>query len=147
MLATNQSCLLVRTLFRFAGFHRQPSLGLLRDLLYLEVCKSRRLRNNDFPKVVVIYFCSFALFLGGQIIFCVLSYWFLEVTVTAYRNTGLTFPCKSSTCANLLRARRRLLRRLGLLVSEHWCPETSSAVVRPANTCTKTICFSDTYSI
>ena len=25
----------------FAGFHRQPSLGLLQGLLYLEVCKSR----------------------------------------------------------------------------------------------------------
>ena len=27
VLATNQSCLLVQTLLRFAGFHRQPSLG------------------------------------------------------------------------------------------------------------------------
>ena len=41
VLATIQSCFLVRTLLRLAGFHRQPSSGLLRGLLYLEVCKSR----------------------------------------------------------------------------------------------------------
>ena len=41
VIETNRSCLLARTLLRFACFHRQPSSGLLRDLLYLEACKSR----------------------------------------------------------------------------------------------------------
>ena len=41
VLASNRSSLLVRTLLRFARFHRHPSLDLLRGLLYLEVCKSR----------------------------------------------------------------------------------------------------------
>ena len=41
VIATNRSCLLARTLLRFAGFHRQPSSGLLRGLLYLEACESR----------------------------------------------------------------------------------------------------------
>ena len=41
MIATNRSCLLTRTLLRFAGFHRQPSFGLLRGLWYMEACKSR----------------------------------------------------------------------------------------------------------
>ena len=52
VIATNQSCLLVRMMLRFAGFHRQSSFGLfsvleegggglLRGLLYLEACKSR----------------------------------------------------------------------------------------------------------
>ena len=41
VIATNWSCLLARTLLRFAGFHKQPSFGLLRGLLYLEACKSR----------------------------------------------------------------------------------------------------------
>ena len=40
VIATNRSCLLAVTLLRFAGFHRQPSFGLLRGLLYLEACKS-----------------------------------------------------------------------------------------------------------
>ena len=41
VIATNRSCLLARTLLRFAGFQKQPSLSLLRVILYLEVCKSR----------------------------------------------------------------------------------------------------------
>ena len=41
VIATNRSCLLARTLLRFAGFHRQPSFGLLQGLLYLDACKSR----------------------------------------------------------------------------------------------------------
>ena len=41
LIATNQSCLLARTLLRFAGFHKRPSFGILRGLLYLEACKSR----------------------------------------------------------------------------------------------------------
>ena len=41
VIATNRSCLLARTPLRFASFHKQPSFGLLRGLLYLEACKSR----------------------------------------------------------------------------------------------------------
>ena len=41
VVATNRSCLLVRTLLHFAGFNRQTSLGLLPSLLYLEACRSR----------------------------------------------------------------------------------------------------------
>ena len=59
LIATNQSCLLARTLLRFAGFHKQPSFGLLRGLLYLEACKLRSasglIRNYDFPKVVIVF--------------------------------------------------------------------------------------------
>ena len=40
VIATNRSSLLPRTLLRFAGFNKQPWFGLLRDLLYLEACKS-----------------------------------------------------------------------------------------------------------
>ena len=52
MIATNRSCLLARTLLCFPGFHRQPSFGLLRGLLYLEACKA----------VVIVFVFSFALF-------------------------------------------------------------------------------------
>ena len=41
VLATSRICLLMGTLLRFAGLHRQPSSGLLRGLLHLEICKSR----------------------------------------------------------------------------------------------------------
>ena len=58
----------MRTLLHFAGSRRQPLSGLLRGLLYLEVCKSRsasgiELKIKDFPNVVAIFFIlSFALF-------------------------------------------------------------------------------------
>ena len=116
VLATNRSCLLVLMLLRFAGFHRQPLSGLLRGLLYLEVRESRsasgiELKKHDIPKVVVIYFVlRFALFFGRQKIFLCSA---LSVP-TAYRGTSSR---KISTCATLLRARRSLLQRLGLLVS------------------------------
>ena len=60
VLATNRSCLLVRTLLRSAGFRRQPSPGLLRDLLYLEVCKSRsasdiELEITTFRKLLLYF--------------------------------------------------------------------------------------------
>ena len=38
VIATNRSCLLARTLLRFAGSHKQPSFDLLQGLLYLEAC-------------------------------------------------------------------------------------------------------------
>ena len=62
----------MRRLVRFVGFHRQPSLGLLRGLLYLEVCESRsafgiELKITTFRKWL-LYFLVFilALFFGGQ---------------------------------------------------------------------------------
>ena len=79
VLAKNQSCLLVRTFLHFAGFHKQPSLGLLRGLLYLdwEVCKPHSapgimLEITTFQKSLLHFlFFSFALFLGRQKIFFV----------------------------------------------------------------------------
>ena len=65
----------MRTLLRFAGFHRQPSSGLLRGLLYLEVCKSRsasgiELEITTFRKSLLYFFVlSFVHFFGGQKIF------------------------------------------------------------------------------
>ena len=41
VIAANRSCLLARTLLRFAGFHKHPLFGLLQALLYLEVFKSQ----------------------------------------------------------------------------------------------------------
>ena len=56
-------------------------------------------------------------------------------TVTAYCGTGLAGPPKSSTCVTLLRARRLLLRRLGLIViiGVH-----TSFIVHLGNTCMET---------
>ena len=70
VFATNRSCLLVRTLVRSAGFHRQPLLGLLRALLYLEVCYSRsasgiELEITTFRKSLVYFLFLALLFFGG----------------------------------------------------------------------------------
>ena len=78
------SCLLVRTLLRFAGFHGRSSLGLLRGLLYLEVCKLRsassiELKITTFRKsLLYLYiFLSLALFFWKtENLFCVLRYRF-----------------------------------------------------------------------
>ena len=57
----------MRTLLRFVGFHRPPSSGLLRGLLYLEVCKSRstsgiELEITTFQKSLLYFVLRFSLF-------------------------------------------------------------------------------------
>ena len=151
VLATNRSCLFVQTLLCFAGFHRQLSSGLLQGLLYLEVCKPRsasgiELEIMTFRKSMLIFFwfelCSF--FSKNRNYFCVLSYRFPQVTVTAYPGTSLAkvqhvqlccehagFYCESWDC-------------LWALVSIH--RETLSTVVRPANTCMETRLYKTLWS-
>ena len=62
VIATNRSCLLAQTLLRFAGFHKQPSFGLLRGLLYWEACKSLSidLKITTFRKSSVFFVFSIA---------------------------------------------------------------------------------------
>ena len=118
VLSTNRSCLLVRTLLCFAGFHRQPSLGLLQGLLYLEVCKSRSAFYIELEKRLseircyIVLFRALLLFFGGQKIFLCRA-----LSVPTGHSISRHSPRKSSTCATLLRARRLLLRRLGLIAS------------------------------
>ena len=120
MFATYWSCLLVRMLLRFAGFHRQRSSGLFRGLLCLEVFKSRsasgiELVIKTFRKLLVYFFVfSFALFIRGQKIFYCSVF---SVLTGNSRSMSRRKRCKSSTCATLLRARRLLLQKLGLLAS------------------------------
>ena len=136
VLATNRSCLLMRTLLRFVCFHRKPLLGLLRVLLYPEVCESRSasgigLEVTSFRKSLLYFFVfSNALFFRKtKNIFCVPRYWFPYVTVTAYRRTCLAKVQHVRLCCEhryrikvydlglWLKARMFLLPRLGLLVS------------------------------
>ena len=83
VIATNRSCLLARTLLRFAGFHKQPSFGLLRGLLYLEVCKSRSASGiqseiTTFRKVVIIFLLlALFFFRRTENLCCFLRCWFL----------------------------------------------------------------------
>ena len=75
----------MQTLLRYAGFHKQPSFGLLRSLLYLEACKSRSASGikpeiTTFRKIVIIFLFVFGytIFFGRQtIFFCFLRCWFL----------------------------------------------------------------------
>ena len=75
------------------GNHRQVYYE--RGLLCLKVCKLRsasgiELEIMTFRKSLLRFFVlSIALFFRGQKIFCVLRYRFPQVTVTAYRSTGL----------------------------------------------------------
>ena len=77
VIATNQSFLLARTLLRFAGFHKQPSFGLLRGRLYFEACKSRSASGiqseiTTFQKSsLFILLLALLFFFGGQKIFVV----------------------------------------------------------------------------
>ena len=109
----------MRTLLRFAGFHRQQKPGLLRGLLHLEVCKSRsapgiELEITTFRKSLYVSVLSFAFFFEGQKSFL----WPALLVRTGHSHSILRHrPQKSSTYVTLLRARRLLLRRLGLLVS------------------------------
>ena len=120
MLATNRSCLLVRTFLCFAGFHRQQSLGLLKGLLFLEVCKSRSPSGIEpevttFQKSLLdLLFWALPYFFAKQKIFLFPA---LLVSTGHSHSTSRHRSRKSSTCATLLRARRLLLRRLGLIVS------------------------------
>ena len=137
MVATNQSCLLVRTLLHFAGFHRQPLLGLLRGLLYLEVCESCsassiELKIITFGKLLLFFVFNLASFFSKNR----KSFLCPALSVPKSHSISGHRPRKNSTRTTLLRARRFLLQRLELLVSIG--VHTSSAVVRPANTCMET---------
>ena len=122
-------------ILRFDGFHRQPSLGVLRCLLYLEVCESRSAPGIEseittFRKSLL----ALLIFFGGQKIF------FVSCGIGSYRSQSQHIAAQAShplaTYATLLRARRLLLRRLELLMSIG--THTSSVVVCPANTCMET---------
>ena len=116
VLATNRNCLLVQTILRLAGFHRQPSLGLLRGLLYSEVCKSRsasgiELEITTFRKSLLYFlFLCLLFFFGGQKIFFVCHKFIGHSHSISQHRPRIP-------CATLLRARRLLLQRLGLLVN------------------------------
>ena len=119
VIATNRSCLLARTLLRFAGFHRHLSVGTLRGLLYLEACKSRSASGisseiSTFRKSSLFFlFLALLFFFGGQNIFfpCVVGFYRSQSQhIAAQASQALASPRKSSTCAALLRGRRLLLR-------------------------------------
>ena len=87
----------MRTIMWFAGFHRQPLLGLLRGFLYLEVCGSRsasgiELEITIFGKPLLYILFLALLFFRRTENLCVLRYRFPWVTVTAYRGTGFASP-------------------------------------------------------
>ena len=125
VIETNQSFLLVRTLLRFVGFHKQPSFVLLRGLLYLEACKSCstsgiQLEITTFRKSsLYLLFLALLIFLED-----IKSFLCLVLLVSIGRShsiqrhrprkpsQALASPRKSSTCATQLQARRLLLRRL-----------------------------------
>ena len=106
-----------------SGFHRQQSLGLLRGLLYLEVCKTRSASGIEseittFRKSLFdIFVLSCALFFSED-----RKSLFHAISVPTCHSHSISRhrPRKSSTCATLLRA-RRLIAKAGI-ACEQWCP-------------------------
>ena len=145
VLATNGSCLLTRTVLHFSGFHRWPSFGLLRGLLYLEVCKSRsassiELEIPTFPKVLIFSCFEFALFFGWQEIY------FVSYAIGFYRSQSQHIVAQASQALAKVQHLQLCCELAGFccegwdclreLVSMH--RKASGAVVRPANARMKT---------
>ena len=119
VIATNRSCLLAQTLLRFAGFHKQPSFGLLRGLLYLEACKSLSasgiyLEITTFRKSSLFFVFSFAL--NRKSFF--LRFWFLQVTVTAYIAAQAS---QKSNTFEFVASSQAFIAKAGI-DCDHWCP-------------------------
>ena len=127
VIATNRSCLLVRTLLCFAGLLKQPSFGLLWGILYLEACKSRSASGIQSEITTVrkssLFFCFLTLLLffrKTENLFFFLHCWFQHVRLCCEL---VGFCCKGCV-------------RLWSLVSIH--RQSSRVVLRPANTCMET---------
>ena len=127
VLATNRSCLLVRTLLRSAGFHRQPSKVLLWGLLHSDVCKSQKcirysVINNDFPKVVVRkLFFGFALFFRKTK--DIFLYPAFSVSMGCSHSASRHKPCNPSKRSNMCdfdASTQAFVAKTGI-VCAHWC--------------------------
>ena len=120
MIATNRSRLLVRTLLRFAGFHRQPSFGLLRGLSYLEVCKSSStsgiymwwkisaFRNS----LLYFWFCSFVP------VSCVIGF-YIGHSHSISRHRPLK-PLQKFNMCDFVATLKALVAK-AVIVCVHWC--------------------------
>ena len=117
VLATNWSCLLVRTLLCFAGFHRQPLSCLLLGVLYLEGSKSRSapsigLKITTFWKSLLFFWALFFLSEDRK--------YFLwpALSVPTGHSILRHRPCKSSICAILC---TQAFNDKAGIASEQWC--------------------------
>ena len=124
----------MRVLLHFAGFHRQPSSGLLRGLLCLEVCKSRSASGIGLEittfRQSYFFVLSFALFCRRTeniFVFCVIG---------THRSQHIAAEAlqKFNIC-DFVASTKAFIAKAGI-ACEQW--ETLSAVVRPANTCMET---------
>ena len=125
MLATNQSCLLVRTLLHFAGFHRQPLLGLLRGLLYLEVCESRsassiELKIITFGKWLLPFVFNLASFFSKN------RKSFLCPALSVPKSHSISghrprIPSQKFNTYDFVASTQVFVAKAGI-ACEHWCP-------------------------
>ena len=131
VIATNRSCLLARTLLRFAGFHKQPSFGLLRGLWYLESCKSRS-ASGIYSEITTLrksslffLFLALLFFFGGQKIFfvsCVVGFYRSQLQhIAAQASQALAKVQHVRLCCEVAGFCCEGCDRLWLLVSIHRC--------------------------
>ena len=123
----------------FAGFHKQPSFGLLRGLLYLEERKSGRAFGIQ-PEITT--FRTSSLF-WALLFFLEDRKFFFSCVVGFYRSQSQHIAAQALAkvqhvrlCCELACFGCEGCDRLWSLVSIHL--EASHAVVRPANTCMET---------
>ena len=135
VLETNRSSLLVWTLLRFVVFHRQPSSGLLRGLLYLEVCKSRSasgigLKITTFRKSpLYLFVLSFALFFWRTeniFVFCVrdasLTHLWSALSVRIGHSHSISRhkPLQNFNMCDLVANTQVFVAKAGI-ACDHWC--------------------------
>ena len=131
----------MQTLLHYAGFRSQPSSGLLRCFLYLEVCKTRsasgiELGTTTFWKLL-LYFLFWAL-----LFFRRTENLFVTCAIGSHRSQSQNIAaqasqkCNTCDCAASTQA---FIAKAGISF-EQWCPYIGRHgaplwVVRRANTC------------
>ena len=115
----------MQMLLHFAGFHRQPSSGLLRGLLYLEVCKSCsasgiELKITTFRQSLYFFLVlSFVLFVSED-----RKNRFVSCVVGSHRSKLQHIVAQTSQKFNMcdfVASRHAFIAKAGI-ACDHWCP-------------------------
>ena len=142
VLATNWSCVLVRTLLHFAGFHRLPSLCLLQVFfLYMEVCISPSASGIEVETTTFWKSLLYSLFLA--LLFFQKTKIFVCCIIGSHRSQSQHISAQASHSLAKVQHVQLCFEHTGFCWDCLWAlvpmhRETSSAVVLPPNTCTET---------
>ena len=114
----------MRTLLRFVRFHRQPTLGLLQGLLYLEVCESGNasdieLEITTFRTSLLDFFC-FEL----RSFFRKSEKSFVSCVIGSHRSLSQHIAAQASQKFNMCDfvSITQAFIAMAEIACEHWCP-------------------------